>query len=187
MTDAPPVYFDTCTLWNFAAVDRLDLLRSYFGGRARWTDAIRVEVRRGIPDEPRLHTLLDDGWLGTPVDVDGGLESLLGIEQARRALGGVTAPATLHLGEAQMLYHLGRPGSCGIMATDDRPARDLALHRQISTVDSCDILGDCYQADLISCPDAYELLLQMRKAGWGVVVPESHYMICPPATPTTAE
>ncbi|MGH3277686.1 MAG: hypothetical protein ACRDNW_00920 [Trebonia sp.] len=35
---------DNTVLCNFAAVNRLDLLKSVLGGRGRWTEAVAYEV-----------------------------------------------------------------------------------------------------------------------------------------------
>jgi hypothetical protein len=40
------VFFDTCTLSNFAIVNRLDLLETRYGYRARWTETVQYEVAR---------------------------------------------------------------------------------------------------------------------------------------------
>jgi hypothetical protein len=37
---------DACTLKNFSVVDRMGVLEAYFGGRARWTEAIVREAGR---------------------------------------------------------------------------------------------------------------------------------------------
>jgi hypothetical protein len=41
-----------------------------------------------------------------------------------------------------------------------------------------------HETGLISCPTAYELLVELAEAGRGVQVPPSHWYICPPGTDT---
>lgn len=57
---------DACTLETFAVTGQLDLLKSHYGVRARWTETIRYEVRRGLLEEPRNQAVLDATWLGEP-------------------------------------------------------------------------------------------------------------------------
>jgi hypothetical protein len=40
------VIVDACTLKNFSVVDQMDVLRAYFSGHARWTEAIAREAGR---------------------------------------------------------------------------------------------------------------------------------------------
>ena len=48
---------DNTVLCNFAAVNRLDLLRSVLGGRGRWTEAVAYEASRSAAKLPPLLTL----------------------------------------------------------------------------------------------------------------------------------
>ena len=66
------VYFDTCTLSNFAAVGRLNILEERYGHRARWTETVQFEVRRGIAAAPYLRSVLNAEWLGEPIEIGGG-------------------------------------------------------------------------------------------------------------------
>lgn len=94
------VYFDTCTLSNFAAVNRLDLLKERYGHRARWTETVQWEVRRGLPAHPHLQAVLDAAWLGDPIEIGGTPAALSEINNIRRGLGALPGSATQHLGEA---------------------------------------------------------------------------------------
>jgi hypothetical protein len=63
-------YFcDNTVLWDYAAVDRLDLLRSVLSERGRWTEAIAYEVGRFARYLPALAALIQDGWLGEPIEI----------------------------------------------------------------------------------------------------------------------
>ena len=95
------VYFDTCTLSNFAVVDRLDLLEERYGYRARWTETVQWEIRRGLSAAPHLQRVLDADWLGEPIEVGGDPIALTEINNIRRGLGAHPSNQTDHLGEAE--------------------------------------------------------------------------------------
>lgn len=59
------VIIDACTLWNFAIVERLDLLEVRYAHRGvRWTEAIQLEIKRHVSEEPLLQAVLEAQWLG---------------------------------------------------------------------------------------------------------------------------
>ncbi|MGH3279526.1 MAG: hypothetical protein ACRDNW_10360 [Trebonia sp.] len=60
---------DNTVLCNFAAVNRLDLLKSVLGGRGRWTEAVAYEASRSAAKLPPLLTLPAEGWLDEPVEI----------------------------------------------------------------------------------------------------------------------
>lgn len=172
------VIFDTCSLSNFSAVDRLDLLEVRYGDRAAWTETIALEVRRGRPKAPYLQRVLDATWLGDPLEVGSSPAELKAIELLRRALGGESSKPMQHLGEAEIIYLVEnrRPGS--IFICDDRPAIDFARRRGIHVLDSSAVLADCYAFGEIGCPDAYNLLKDMADSDRGVFVPPHHRLVC---------
>jgi hypothetical protein len=100
------VYFDTCTLSNFAAVGRLNILEERYGHRARWTETVQFEVRRGIAAAPYLRSVLNAAWLGEPIEIGGGTSVLTEINNIRRGLGALPGNQTQHLGEAEIIYCL---------------------------------------------------------------------------------
>jgi hypothetical protein len=100
------------------------------------------------------------------------------VDALRRALGGLPAKPGEHLGEAELIYYLERHRPDSVFITDDRPARDLAVRRQLLTVDTPTVLSECYSYGELGCPDAYELLVQMADRGRGVRVPHSHTQVC---------
>ncbi len=173
------LYFDTCTLSNFATVGRLDLLERRCGNRARWTETVRYEVSRGLSRQPYLQQVLDAGWLGTPVEVGGDPKELEEIERIRRALGGGSGDHLRHLGEAEMFHHLENHDVYGVLVTDDRPALDFAGRRGIATMDTVRLLAECHAQGEIGCPAAFDLLVAMSTAGRGVRVPAHHRLVCP--------
>ena len=60
---------DNTVLCNFAAVDRLDLLRDSLRGRGRWTEAVAAEAAASAAFLPALHTLIAQRWLADPIEV----------------------------------------------------------------------------------------------------------------------
>lgn len=171
---------DTCTLVNFAVVDRMDLIRgAVLGGR--WVTAVEREVRRSAQNVSGLDYAACQVWLGDSIDVDdpGAIEV---IENLRLALGGARREPLKHLGEAQSIHAiLTRPDlAAAIFVTDDLSGADLARRNNITVWTTQDIVRRCYRIGLIGCPDAYDLLSEMRHGHRrGVQVPRDHSVICP--------
>jgi predicted nucleic acid-binding protein len=172
------VLIDTCTLGNFAVVDQLGLLQQRYGHRARWTETIRYEIRRGLPVEPRLQAVLDAQWLGGPIEIEANPHVLRKIDQIRRGLGGTQDQPTQHLGEAEVIFYLQEREPDWIFLSDDQAALDLARRRGLNVIDTPQVLAECHAAYEIGCPDAYNLLLKMQDAGRGVRVPDDHRAVC---------
>jgi hypothetical protein len=173
------VYFDTCTLSNFAAVGRLDLLRERYGHRAHWTETVQWEVRRGLPVAPYLRAVVDASWLGEPVEISGLPAALTEINNIRRGLGASPGDQLQHLGEAEIIYHLQFVDIGAFFVTDDQPALDFARRRGVSGFDSRKIMEDSFSMSEVGCPEAFNLLVRMSSLGRGVRVPASHLDVCP--------
>lgn len=173
------IYFDTCTLSNFAVVDRLDLLRGRYGHRARWTETIKWEITRGLPRAPYLQRVLDARWLGDPIEISGDPATLTEINNIRRGLGALTQDQTQHLGEAEIIYHLQFVEVGAFFVTDDREALDFARRRGLHAFDTHKVMEECFAFAEIGCPEAYELLLRMADVDRGIRVPASHTAVCP--------
>ena len=173
------VYFDTCTLWNFAAVGRLDLLEERYGHRARWTETVQWEVRRSTPSTPYLKAVLDAAWLGAPVEVGGSPAALTEIDNIRRGLGALPGSPTKHLGEAEIIYHLQFVDQGGFFLTDDQTALDFAQRRGVSGFDTPHIMQECFAYHEVGCPEAFDLIKRMAAADRGVRVPDNHLQVCP--------
>lgn len=171
-------FFDTCTLQNFAVVSRLDLLEKLFTGRAAWTDGTALEVRRAVRHSPSMAALLHCRWLGTPVAVGDAPPAAQQVDRLRRAIGGAASRPTEHLGEAQTIHRLLEQQADGVFVTDDRQAADFAVRNGLTTMDTVDILRDAFDAGLVGCPEAYELLVAMASAGRGIALPPSHLHVC---------
>ncbi len=178
MTDTTgSVFFDACTLENFSAVGRLDLLSSLYGDRCAWMTAVVEEIQVRVAVRPDLRDI-DKSWLGEPLDTDC-VQAMQRVDRIRRALGGQPNLPKHHLGEAQIIEHLESTGR-GTFATDDADAALMAKNRGLNVVDTFDIVAACYEAGLIGCPDAFHLLVRMRELDRGVHVPPNHWYICPP-------
>lgn len=97
--DEDGVIVDACTLQNFSAVGRLDILERHFAHSARWTPAIKWEAGRlRVPS-------ID--WIGTALPIGGDVATLLAVQLIRGGLGATkTDPATLHLGEAEAIHFI---------------------------------------------------------------------------------
>lgn len=173
------VYFDTCTLWNFAAVKRLDLLEGRYGHRARWTETVQWEVQQSVRGTPYLQAVLDAAWLGPPVEIGGGPAALMEIDNIRRGLRALPGSPTEHLGEAEIIYHLQVVDQGGFFVTDDRLALDFARRRGLFGFDTPKVMAECFAYHEIGCPQAFELIKQMAYADRGVRVPDSHLEVCP--------
>lgn len=172
------VFFDTCSLWNFAVVDRLDLLAARYGYRAKWTETVYEEIRRARRHEARLQRVLDATWLGDPLELTFSSTEMGEVELIRRALSAPLAPPTKNLGEAELIWYLERVAVGAVLVSDDRPAAAFAQNRGLRVLDSSTVLAEAYSQGEIACPDAYDVLLAMRGVNRGVYVPPDHSYVC---------
>jgi predicted nucleic acid-binding protein len=173
--------FDTCSLANFAVVDRLDLLDVRYGHRACWTSTIQSEIMRGLRKVPKLQAVLDAKWLGDPIDVAPDIAGMQAIFLNRRALSKVPSrmAATEHLGEAEIIHLMEDRHSDWVFITDDQPAKDLAKRRGLQALDSADVLAECFAMREVGCPEAFNLLERMADENRGVRIPANHTLVCP--------
>ncbi|MGV9818405.1 hypothetical protein [Nocardia xishanensis] len=180
MSTAARVFIDTCTLENFAVIDRMDLLEQRYAGRACWTETIQYEVQRGVGSHPHLQRILDASWLGDPIELPGSTTTVKAVDVIRRGLMSGTPPtnATDHLGEAEIIHLLETSHRGSIFITDDRPARDFARRRSLMTLETADVLADCFASGEVLCPEAYKLIEQMVDLDRGVRLPASHAEVC---------
>lgn len=180
MPDNRLVVVDACTWQNFAVVDGLWVLKARYAGVAVWTEAIRNELQRGLPAEPKLQEVLDleNDWLGAPGRLEG--ESLGQVDLIRRGIGGVASAPLQHLGEAEAIHFLEQAaGRRRIFITDDGPAADFARRRPsgIQVLDAASVLADAFAMGEIGCPDAYDMLQAMWNYPREVRVPP-HREVC---------
>lgn len=158
---------DTTVLCNFAAVQRLELLRSVLGERGRWTQAIEYEVGRSAGTFPALARVAGSGWLGEPIEVTDEAE-IQQIQAIRRVVfGGDSDHPLKHLGEAETCYVIGRwpefAGSWWI--SDDREALRYARGRGITTRETCDLVAIAVADGDVTAAEGMELLRAMVRCG----------------------
>lgn len=150
------VYIDTVTLSNFALVHRLDLLVTRYGRRLCLTQEVLGEVMDGVVS---------------------GYSALADIETALNA-GHFTGASPLTASERRAFQRLLRtlaPGeaSCiacaktrkGVVATDDRAARDCCDGEGVSVTGTIGILKACCKAGTLTPQAADETLQAMIAAG----------------------
>jgi hypothetical protein len=158
---------DTTVLCNFAAVDRLDLLRDVLDGRGRWTEAVAYEARRSARHLPALRSVPRDGWLGRAIEIADETD-IQTVDRIRRVVFGGTDERPLeHLGEAQTCHVITTwrrfAGSWWI--SDDREALRYARRRGITTRETADLVADAVVAELLTAEDGVDLLKQMAAHG----------------------
>jgi hypothetical protein len=154
---------DNTVLCNFAAVNRLDLLRAVLDGHGRWTEAIAYEASMSARLLPSLGQLASDPWLGEPIEITDESE-IQQIELIRRVVfGGTDAKPLKHLGEAQTCFVILKwsefSGSWWI--SDDREALDFARRRGITTRETIDLVGLAVVTGCIGPQEAFTLMQQM--------------------------
>jgi hypothetical protein len=166
---------DNTVLCNFAAVDRLDLLKAVLDGRGRWTEAVAYEATRSAGVLPALRTLAESGWLDEPIEISDESD-VRQVELIRRAVfGGTEGTPLRHLGEAQTCHVILRwaafAGSWWI--SDDREALRYARFQGITTRETIDLVNIAVvNGDIAAC-DAYELMLAMANSGRFLTLPSS--------------
>jgi hypothetical protein len=166
---------DNTVLCNFAAVNRLDLLRSVLNGRGRWTEAVAFEARRSSKALPPLASLLDDACMGEPIEINDEAETLH-VEQIRRAVfGGTETDPLRHLGEAQTCYVIMHwkefGGSWWI--SDDREALRYARFQGITTRETFDLVSTAVVNGDIRADDGLALMKEMAACGRSLRLPAS--------------
>jgi predicted nucleic acid-binding protein len=166
---------DNTVLCNFAAVDRLDLLKSVLGGRGRWTEAVAYEASRSASKLPALRELPADGWLDEPIEITSD-SHIRKINQIRRAVfGGTDEEPLKHLGEAQTCYVIKNraefTGSWWI--SDDREAVRYAKFQGITTRETIDLMSIAVADGDISARDAFDLMQRMADCDRKLRLPKS--------------
>jgi len=163
MTEA--FFPDNTVLCNFAAVDRLDLLRSVLFECGRWTEAVAYEAHRSSAHLPPLADLEAEGWLGDPIEVTDDAD-ISNIENIRMfVFGGTLRVPTKHLGEAQTCYILKNwPEFTGAWwISDDREALRYANRQGLVTRETIDLMSIAVGKGEISARAAFALMNRMRE------------------------
>ena len=165
---------DNTVLCNFAAIDRLPLLRAILSGRGRWVEAIAYEARSSSRTYPKLSRIRRDGWLGEPITLDSDYE-LAEVENLRRyVFRGRPSQPLKHLGEAQTCYVIKhRPEfQDSHWITDDRDALEYATRQGITSLDTCDLIDEGIIARHVTRDEGHGLLRKMVDAGRHVRLPD---------------
>lgn len=166
---------DNTVLCNFAAVNRLDLIKSVLSGRGRWTEAVAYEASRSASKLPALQGLASEGWLDEPIAITKESE-IRNINQIRRAVfSGTDDDQLKHLGEAQTCYLIKNwaefAGSWWI--SDDVEALRYAKFQGITTRETIDIMSIAVADGDISARDAFELMERMADSDRYLRLPKS--------------
>jgi predicted nucleic acid-binding protein len=158
---------DNTVLCNFAAVDRLPLLKEVLDGKGRWTEAVAHEALLSARYLPLLRTLPLDGWLGDPIEIDDEAERQA-VERVRRSVfHGDRAVPTQHLGEAQtcVLITSRREFRASAWITDDRSAGTFSRRKGIRTLETMDLMALAAKTGLVKPAEGHRLLHAMTAAG----------------------
>jgi hypothetical protein len=158
---------DNTVLCNFAAVDRLDLLKAVLDGRGRWTEAVAYEATRSAAVLPALLALGASGWLDEPIEISDESD-VRQVELIRRSVFGGTEDRPLrHLGEAQtchMILHWA-PFAGSWWISDDREALRYARFQGITTRETFDLMNIAVVDGDITAREAYDLMVRMADSG----------------------
>ncbi|MGH4019281.1 MAG: hypothetical protein ACRDT0_08605 [Pseudonocardiaceae bacterium] len=166
---------DNTVLCNFAAVQRLDLLKSVLCGRGRWTEAVEYEATRSAHYVSTLADLFNDCWLGEAIEIsaDSDIQAVNGIRRA--VFGGTDAKPLKHLGEAQTCFVILNwtefAGSWWI--SDDQESLRYARRRGITTRETIDLVKTAIATGHVEVGDAFALMLQMATRGRRLRLPDS--------------
>ncbi|MFV2021977.1 hypothetical protein [Micromonospora sp. LOL_023] len=166
---------DNTVLCNFAAVDRLDLLKAVLDGRGRWTAAVAYEASQSANVLPALHRLASDGWLGEAIEITDESD-IKQVSRIRRAVFGGTDDKPLqHLGEAETCHVIEHwpefAGSWWI--SDDQEALRFARFRGITTRETIDLVAVAViNGDLLT-REGFELMQAMSQQGRYLRLPAS--------------
>jgi len=166
---------DNTVLCNFAAVNRLDLIKSVLNGRGRWTEAVAYEASRSANKLPALRGLAAEGWLDEPIEIIRESD-IRTINQIRRGVFGGTDDEPLkHLGEAQTCYVIKNWASFGgsWWISDDGEALRYAKFQGIITRETIDIMSIAVTNGDISAQGAFDLMQAMADSGRYLRLPKS--------------
>lgn len=153
---SPPALIDTAVLSNFAAIGRLDLLRSLWG-TLYIAQAVYEEVQDGLKGgyaflaevEARVTPVHPNGWL-----------TLINLEDEATVAVYKAMPTYLHGGEAVSLA-LAQQRSWTFL-TDDKDARRFAARSGVQVMGTLGILLQLIRQGILPLAEANELLEQMR-------------------------
>jgi hypothetical protein len=166
---------DNTVLCNFAAADRLDLLRTTLNGRGRWTAAVAYEAHQSMRFLPALAGLDTEGWLDEPIEITAEPD-IQRVNRVRRAVfGGTDGEPLKHLGEAQTCFVIKEwvafAGSSWI--SDDREALTYARFQGITTSETIDLMSTAVVDGEIPEQEAFDIMHLMVDRGRSLRLPHS--------------
>lgn len=166
---------DNTVLCNFAAVNRLDLLRVVLNGRGRWTAAVAYEATQSARFLPSLSGLDAEGWLDEPIEITADAD-VRKVNQVRRAVfGGTDVEPLKHLGEAETCFVIKEwkafDGSWWI--SDDREALRYARFQGITTYETIDLMSMAVADGDITERAAFDIMIGMGDEGRSLRTPQS--------------
>lgn len=167
---------DSCSLINFAASGDMDVLKAGLLVRTpRCTQAVDAELRKWVHNYPGLRPLIDERWLGDPIELTR-MEDRTEVGRLRTALGGTRGEPTLHLGEAESIHAMATRAelSGAVLLTDDTDATRQASRRHLVTWDTTRLLTDIHFSGDLEWDEARQILLRMETANRGVRVPANY-------------
>jgi hypothetical protein len=154
---------DNTVLCNFAAVERLDLLKSVLDTRGRWVEAVAREAQSSAAKLPALRALALEGWLDEPIEVTDPSD-IRNIERIRRLVfGGTSAAPRKHLGEAQTIYIVlnWQQFRASWWLSDDQESVRYARRRGITSRETIDLMSIAVTNAEITPQDGFDLMNQM--------------------------
>ena len=150
-------YFDTVTLSNFALSGRVDLLVVRYGRRAIITPQVLDEIADGIVAGYSELREVETAVTGGEFSVAGGFsakERDIYRERLR----------TLSPGEASCITLAQARG--GVVATDDRTARNTCFDHGVPFTGTIGILKACVLDDVLALQEADDALRAMTRSGY---------------------
>jgi predicted nucleic acid-binding protein len=166
---------DNTVLCNFAAVERLDLLRAVLNGRGRWTTAVAYEAEKSTRFLPTLTDIARGGWLDEPIEITAEAH-ITQVNGVRRAVFGGTDDEPLkHLGEAETCFVIKEwPAFAGSSwISDDREALKYARFQGITTSETIDLISTAVVNGDVAQNQAFDLMTQMADKGRSLRLPRS--------------
>ena len=163
-----PVIHDAVTLRHFAAVERMDVLRTCHGHRPepRWTAGIRAEIESAKhADESHCADVLNETWLGVPAEPTD--SELAIVYRLQVGLNDGREPPKGDRGEAEAIYFAEKHN--GQLATDDNGAYEFARRRPSlgpgRVIDSIHVLQTAVADGDLTAADAHDIANAIEDAG----------------------
>lgn len=167
------VFPDNTVLCNFAAIGRIDLLRTFLGERGRWAEAVAEEARKSAGFLPDLSDLVGGELMGDPIEVVDPAH-IRRVEVIRRdVFGGRASQPLKHLGEAQtcFLIHEVEQWRGSTWISDDRDALDFARLQNIPSLETIDIVEHLVAGYEVTARDGMAIMQAMANADRALRLP----------------